>query len=231
MHEKKRQDLRVIEEEIMEVLFDLHVSKTKGQRIRMGEILDCIEDRLTKTQLTNIVRRKLEPQGYVNYLPYQGVSLTEKGYQVARKIARNHRLAEAMLYQIFDIPFSELHEQASNLEHGISDEIAEHIYRKLKVKATPFGMPIPMKETDEDLGCEDKCLHEIPAGTSVTLTRIQNHSTDTAKELEVYDIHTIGVKMHVKNIDDEGVMVEINERSRKIPILLSRHLCVKPEVK
>jgi DtxR family Mn-dependent transcriptional regulator len=229
LHQKKQWELRVIEEEIMKVLFDLHTSKINGQRTRMGEILDCMENQLTKTQLTNIVRRKLEPLEYVDYLPYEGVRLTEEGYQVAQKVARNHRLSEAMLYQIFDMPFSELHEQALHLEHGISDEFAEHIYRKLKVKMTPFGMPIPMNEKDKDLGCEEKCLREIPAGTTVTLTRIQNHSTETAKELEIRDINAIGVKMYVKSIDNEGVVIELNEKSHKIPLQLSRHLCVKSE--
>ncbi len=229
MHETEQRRLRVVEEEIMEVMFDLHVSKDKGQRIKNGEILDRMENSLTKTQLTNIVRRKLEPRGYVDYLPYEGVRFTEPGYQVVRRIARNHRLAEAMLHQIFDVPFSKLHEQACYLEHGISDEIAEYIYRKLIRKVTPFGMPIPMKEIDEDLGCEDKCLHEIPVRTPVTLTRIQNHSTDTTKKLEMYDIYAIGIKMRVKSIDDKGVMVEVNENPHKIPLPFSRLLCVKPE--
>ncbi len=230
MHEKEGQGLRVIEEDIMEVLFNLHISKSERQRIKMGEILDNMKDRLAKTQLSNIVRRKLEPQGYVDYLPYEGIHLTKIGYQIARRIARNHRLAEAMLYQIFNMPFSKLHEQACHLEHGISDEIAEYIYRKLKVKMTPFGMPIPMKEKDRDSGCEEKWLYEVPAGIPVTLTRIQDHSTDFAKKLETYDIDAVGVKMHVKNINNEGVVVEVNEISRKIPLSISRLLCVKPEV-
>jgi len=230
MHEKERQGLRVIEEDIMEVLFSLHISKSKRQRIKMGEILEKMEDKLTKAQLTNIVRRKLEPQGYVDYLPYEGVNLTRLGYQMARRIARNHRLAEAMLYQIFEMPFIKLHEQACHLEHGISDEIAEYIYRKLKVKMTPFGMPIPMKEKDEDSGCEYKCLNEVSAGVPVTLTRIQDHSTIFAKKLKAYDIDAVGVKMCVKNINNEGIMVEINENLRKIPLSISRLLYVKPEV-
>ena len=227
MHEKERQGLRVIEEEIMEVLFDLHFSKNQGERIKSCEIINSLDDKLKKNHLTNIIRRKLEPKGYVNYLPYKGVKLTKLGFQIALRIARNHRLSEAMLYQIFDIPFNQLHEQACYLEHGITDIIARAIYRKLKVKKTPFGMPIPMDDRNEDLGCEDKCLHEIPTGTRVTLTRIQNHHRYTAKELETYDIHTVGVKIDVKSTGHDGVVVEIDENLHTIPLQLSRHLCVK----
>jgi len=231
MHEKERYGLRVIEEDIMGVLYSLHISKSKKQRIKTGEILDRMGVKLTKAQFANIVRRKLEPQGYVDYLPYEGVRLTGTGYQIARRIARNHRLAEAMLYQIFEMPFIKLHEEACHLEHAISDEIAEYIYHKLKVKMTPCGMPIPMKEKDEDSGCEDKCLHEVSTGVPLTLTRIQDHSTEFAKKLKAYDINAVGVKMCVKSIDNEGVVVEVNENLQKIPLSISKLLCVKPEVK
>lgn len=230
MAENEQRGLRVIEEDIMEVLFNLHISKSERQRIKMREILSRMGDKLTKTQLTNIIRRKLGPQDYVDYLPYEGVCLTKIGYQKAQRIARNHRLAEAMLYQIFEMPFIKLHEQACHLEHGISDEIAEYIYRKLKVKKTPFGMPIPMKEKDTDMGCEDKCLHEVSAGVPVTLKRIQDHSTEIAKKLEAYGINAVGIKMRVKEINNKGVMVEVNDISRLIPLSISKLLCVKPDV-
>jgi len=145
MHKKERQGLRVFEEDLMEVLFKLHIFKNKSQRIKMGEILDIMGKKLTKTQLTNIIRRKLEPQGYVDYLPYDGVRLTGSGYQVAQRITRNHRLAETILYDIFNMPLNKIHEQACHLKHGISDQTAKYIYRKLKVKKTPFGMPIIME--------------------------------------------------------------------------------------
>ncbi|MFW9904519.1 MAG: metal-dependent transcriptional regulator [Candidatus Thorarchaeota archaeon] len=225
MHEKN-DGLRDIEEEIMEVLFDITITKESTQRIKMGEILDRIEQDITKTQLTNIVRRKLEPRGYVDYTPYDGILLTSKGFQEARRIARNHRLAEAMLYQIFDVPFRELHEEACYLEHGITDRMAELIYKKLKEKKTPFGDIIPMGDV-EDLGCDDRSLIEIPSGTTVILTRISSHLTNTAIELESYQIYGVDVKMVVKEKDQEGVTVEVNNTEFKIPTHLSKILCVK----
>ncbi|MHA2244172.1 MAG: metal-dependent transcriptional regulator [Candidatus Hodarchaeales archaeon] len=226
MHEKKY-ELRDIEEEIMEILFDLTITKEIKQRIKMGEILDKLRQDLTKTQLTNIVRRKLEPRRFVDYTPYDGVLLTRAGFHVARRIARNHRLAEAMLYQIFDVPFSELHEQACYIEHGISDRLAELIFQKLKEKMTPFGDLIPMGEI-EDQGCDDQILINVPTGIEVILTRITSHTTDTVNELESYEIQSVGVKMVVKDRDEEGVTVELNNNEYKIPIRISKNLCVKP---
>jgi Mn-dependent DtxR family transcriptional regulator len=225
MHEKK-DDLREIEEEIMESLFDITITKESTQRIKMGEILDRLGQDIAKTQLTNIVRRKLEPLGYVDYTPYDGILLTSKGYQEARRIARNHRLAEAMLYQIFDVPLNELHEQACYLEHGITDRMAELIYQRLKDKRTPFGDIIPMSDV-EDFGCNDQSLFEIPTETEIISTRITRHSKKIVTELESYEIQGVEIKMFVKDRDQEGVTVVLNNKEFKIPIHLSKILCVK----
>ncbi|MHA2239901.1 MAG: metal-dependent transcriptional regulator, partial [Candidatus Hodarchaeales archaeon] len=121
----------------MEVLFDLHISRCDNSHLKMKEILDRVVT-ISKTQLTNIVQRKLEKLGYVHYTPYEGVKLTSDGFKVSQKIARNHRLAEALLSQILKMPFSEIHEQACLLEHSISDEMAQYIFDALPEKITPF---------------------------------------------------------------------------------------------
>ncbi len=216
--------LRVVEEEIMEVLFDLSLSRDSSERIKMGEILDRCEEGLTKTQLTNIVRRKLEPLEYVDYLPYDGILLTPKGFEVAKKTARNHRLAESVLYHIFDVPLSKIHEHACQLEHAISDEIAEYMYNKLESPYTPFGEPIPIGNMD-DLGCDDVCLMDVPLGIPVKITRIQIHKPT---ELAKYEIEKVGKELIAKKRDEEGVTIEINKSEYLIPAKISRNLCVKP---
>lgn len=220
--------LRVPEQEIMECLFDLAVDTPSVEKpTKMGEILNRLGRKVGKTQLTNIVRRKLEPMGLVDYHPYKGMELTAEGFQVARRIARNHRIAEAMLYEIFDVPFNILHEQACLIEHGISDVLAEYIYQKLKEKKTVFGMPIPHGEV-KDLGCNDPFLLDIPDGTSVTLSRVSSHFDDTARTLESLGIDHVGIELHVIKKDNEGVFVVMNDRRQKIPKQISKILCVRP---
>ena len=80
-----RSRLRPIEEEIFEVLFDLCSERGKNNRVKMKEILDLVGyDRLSKAQLTNIIRRKLEGMDMdtageekkavqlIDYMPYEG---------------------------------------------------------------------------------------------------------------------------------------------------------------
>ncbi len=227
MHNKS-DHLRVIEEEIMETLFDLSI-RDPLNRIKMKDILHRHGESLTKAQLTNIVRRKLESEDYVDYVPYEGIILKSKGFEVARKIARNHRLAEAMLFNFFDVPFDKLHDLACQLEHAITDETAEFIKNKLlelNIKTTPFGMPIPMDNLD-DLGCDDEELVSIPAGTHVTLTRVQTHTSDTAAILMDLNIHKMGIKLFIKTKNEEGVLVENQNTQYLIPHRISKNLCVK----
>lgn len=227
MHDKNHH-LRVIEEEIMETLFDLSIGDSVN-RIKMKNILNRLGETITKAQLTNIVRRKLESEDYVDYVPYEGIILRPKGFEVARKIARNHRLAEAMLYNIFDVPFDKLHDLACQLEHAITDETAEYINKKLlelNVRTTPFGMPIPMNNLD-DLGCDDEELISIPPGTHVTLTRVQSHTSDTAASLMDLNIHKMGIKLFIKSKNEEGILVENQDSQFLIPNKISKSLCVK----
>ncbi|MHA1993947.1 MAG: metal-dependent transcriptional regulator [Candidatus Hodarchaeales archaeon] len=226
MHLKPHK-LRDIEEEIMEALFDLHLSLCDDSYLKMKQILERIGPQVSKTQLTNIVQRKLEKLGYVRYTPYEGVRLTDKGFQVAQKIARNHRLAEAMLFQLFHMPFNTIHEQACLLEHSISDEMAKHIYAALPEKKTPFGIMIPMS-VNEDFACSDQTIIDTPKGSKVVLTRISIHNYETATRLLDYGIKGIGEIFIVLNSSKKGVVIDKEGSEYLIPLDFAATLFVDP---
>lgn len=209
----------------MEVLFDLQVSSDDSSYMKMGLILPRIPN-ISKTQLTNIVQRKLEKLGYVHYTPYEGVKLTPTGFKVAQKIARNHRLAEALLYQILKMPFAEIHEQACLLEHSISDEMAQYIYDALPEKITPFGISIPMT-TVKDMECSDKILTDFTEGTTLKLIQISIHTYGTAKKLVEYGITGVGIEFKIKKILKRSVIIEIKDKEYKIPLDIAKTLLVK----
>ncbi len=223
----KTHKLRDIEEEIMEALFDLQFSLCDDSHLKMKQILDRIGPQVSKTQLTNIVQRKLEKLGYVHYTPYEGVRLTTEGFEVARKVARNHRLAEAMLFQIFHMPFKTIHEQACLLEHAISDEMAQYIYKALPDKSTPFGIMIPMS-TNEEFACSDQTIIDTPKGSKVVLTRISIHNYETANRLFNYGINGIGEKFQVINQTKKGVVISNKGSEFTIPLDLAKTLYVDP---
>lgn len=76
--------------------------------------------------------RKLADGGYVNYSRYQGVTLTPKGFEIAEKMTRKHRLLERFLHDILKIGKDRVHEEACEMEHVLSDETARALCQTLK---------------------------------------------------------------------------------------------------
>jgi len=79
---------------------------------------------------------KLADDGYVNYQPYQGVTLTTKGFKMAEKMARKHRLLERFLHDMLGIGKDRVHEEACAMEHALSDETARALCQTLKYPDT-----------------------------------------------------------------------------------------------
>ena len=66
--------------------------------------------------------KKLESLGYITYTPYKGATLTDEGMKIAQKITRKHRILEKFLTDVLKIKEENVHEQACEMEHTLSDE-------------------------------------------------------------------------------------------------------------
>ena len=89
--------------------------------------------------------KKLVNKGYVNHSPYQGVSLTPKGFEIAEKMTRKHRLLESFLHNILHIGNDKVHQEACAMEHALSDETERALCQTLKApaKCPDDGQVIP----------------------------------------------------------------------------------------
>lgn len=76
--------------------------------------------------------KKLEDLGYIDYVPYKGASLTEDGIKIAQKITRKHRILERFLKDVLKIKDENLHAQACEMEHSLSDEAERAICHMLE---------------------------------------------------------------------------------------------------
>ncbi len=76
--------------------------------------------------------RKLADDHYVNYSPYQGVTLTPKGFELAQKMTRKHRLLERFLHDMLSIGNDKVHDEACEMEHALSDETERALCQTLK---------------------------------------------------------------------------------------------------
>lgn len=99
--------------------------------------------RVTPGTVTSMVKA-LAGAGLVEYEPRTGVSLTPGGEQLALHVLRRHRLVELLLVQVLGLDWSEVHPEAEELEHVISDKVLDKIDALLgHPRVDPHGDPIP----------------------------------------------------------------------------------------
>ncbi len=93
--------------------------------------------------------KTLAASGLVRYEPYSGAELTAAGRELALHVLRRHRLIELFLVQVLGIDWSEVHAEAEQLEHAVSDLLIERMDEMLGHPAVdPHGDPIPTSAGD-----------------------------------------------------------------------------------
>ncbi|HEY0667661.1 MAG TPA: metal-dependent transcriptional regulator [Sphingobacteriaceae bacterium] len=104
---------------------------------------------LTNTKAASVtdMLKKLADKGLINYIKYQGVTLTEKGKGTAINIVRKHRLWEVFLVEKLGFKWDEVHDIAEELEHINSEQLIDRLDTFLgNPKADPHGDPIPDRD-------------------------------------------------------------------------------------
>ena len=71
--------------------------------------------------------KALAESGLVEYEPYNGVRLSPAGRELAALVLRRHRLIEQFLVQIVGMRWDEVHDDAEQLEHVVSERLIERI--------------------------------------------------------------------------------------------------------
>jgi DtxR family Mn-dependent transcriptional regulator len=113
---------------------------------RRGPVLNGeVAERLGVAPATaTAMLKRLGELGFVDYLPYKGVTLTDAGEKVALEVIRHHRLIEAYLAEALGMPEDRVHAEAEVLEHYISEDLELLIAAKLgEPSHDPHGTPIP----------------------------------------------------------------------------------------
>ena len=88
--------------------------------------------------------KTLRETGLATYTPYEGVQLSSTGKTLALRILRRHRLIELFLVETLGFSWDEVHEEAENLEHAVSDLLVDRIDDFLGCpESDPHGDPIP----------------------------------------------------------------------------------------
>ncbi|MGB9928558.1 MAG: DtxR family transcriptional regulator [Methanosarcina sp.] len=155
-------------EEYLETILYL-IRKNQGPA-KTKQISD--ELNVSPPSVTEMVK-KLNSSGLVEYTPYQGVELTEKGTDQAIKIKRKHQVLETFLVDVLNFDRKEAHKEACELEHAVSDAVLERIYNFLGTpEYCPDGNPINLDKNN--IKQEEKFipLDEMEEGSSGRIARV-----------------------------------------------------------
>jgi len=108
-----------ISENIEEYLEVLYRNGSNGEQVSTTKLSKdlCIAPGSVTQML-----KKLENLGYIVYTPYKGATLTDSGMKIAQKMTRKHRILEKFLTDVLKIKEENVHEQACEMEHTLSDE-------------------------------------------------------------------------------------------------------------
>ena len=152
--------------------------------------------------------KALSDAGLVRYAPRVGVELTGPGNRLALHVLRRHRLVEQFLVEIVGFDWSEVHEEAEQLEHVVSERLLDRIDALLgHPTEDPHGDPIPSATGEFDrsqLGSLVNCALD----TELTVARISDQDTEFLNYVALSGLNP-GVTLVVKkrSMTAESVVV------------------------
>ena len=188
------------------------------QRIAAGELVQF--GRLAASlgvvpgTVTTMVRT-LADAGLVRYEPRTGVALTAAGDKLALHVLRRHRLVERFLVDVLGLDWSEVHDEAEELEHVISEKVLERMDALLgRPRVDPHGDPIPDAKghlVDRKL----RALAACAAGDRVRVERV--HNQDAAFLRMIDELGLVPGSTHVVDRNDPvaGTITLVNKRGNE----------------
>jgi DtxR family transcriptional regulator, Mn-dependent transcriptional regulator len=122
--------------------------------------------------------KTLDDSRLATYTPYEGVRLTPAGRGLALRVLRRHRLIEQFLSQTLNLTWDEVHEEAENMEHAMSDSLVDRIDAYLGHPTTdPHGDPIPQADGTM-AAAADRSLADCKTGESFRIARVTDQSPE-----------------------------------------------------
>lgn len=109
-----------------------HIVKEK-QAARVKDISKCLE--IGASSVSEALKN-LTDKGLVNYEPYGIITLTLDGKEIAERIIERHGVICNFLENVLLVDKSEIEENASKIEHEVSDEVLTKFVRFLEFMQT-----------------------------------------------------------------------------------------------
>ena len=183
----------------------LITQQSESYNAPMGQVADAVN--VVPGTATTMVKA-LSDAGLVEYSPRVGVQLTIRGRKLALHVLRRHRLIEQFLVEVLGYDWSEVHDEAEQLEHVISDLFLERIDLYLDHPTEdPHGDPIPSAEgkvTPEQV----QTLVECSIGLKIFVARIIDQGAEFLYYVSASGLNP-GVALQVTSRSSSAETVQI----------------------
>jgi DtxR family Mn-dependent transcriptional regulator len=210
-------------ENYLKAIFLGETQLASGQRLLpMGQLAAALS--VAPGTATTMVKALAE-SGLVEYEPYNGVRLSGAGSRLAALVLRRHRLIELFLVQVMGMKWDEVHDEAEQLEHVVSDRLIERIAEMLgHPEVDPHGDPIPSRE-GELVRRELDTLLTCPLNTPVIVTRvtdqdaaflrfIESHSLKPGQSIQVEARDEVSDSVRLRGKDDQRITIGTRAASK-----------------
>ncbi|MBU0509896.1 metal-dependent transcriptional regulator [bacterium] len=160
-----------------------------------------VADSTVTAMIQRLARKKL-----LNYRARREISLSDTGQNVAARLIRRHRLLETYLWVHLGYSLGEVHAEAEQLEHAVSDTFVDRLSRILGCpNVDPHGDPIP--DTDGKHATRLlRPLSDARPGQTNKLAQVLISSPEVLSYLEGIGLH-IGQRVEVVDaVPQAGVL-------------------------
>lgn len=190
--------------------------------VPMGQVAVALG--VTPGTATTMVKALAEA-GLAEYEPYSGVRLTASGEKLAGLVLRRHRLVELFLVQVMGMSWTEVHDEAEQLEHVVSEQLIERIDQMLgRPTHDPHGDPIPTAEGAIPARHLDTLL-TCPVGVPLRVTRVADQDPGFLHFIERNDLKP-GQPVEVEARDHAADSVSLRGREGR-PIVIGTRAASK----
>jgi len=202
-----------------------HLTIVSDAEVSTNAIAEMME---TKASSVTDMLKKLADKDLVNYIKYQGVSLTNKGKLTAKMIVRKHRLWEVFLVEKLNFPWDEVHDIAEQLEHIKSEQLINKLDDFLgNPTEDPHGDPIPNAK-GQIIAIEKQLLSELSENQTGICVGVKDSSSEFLKYLDKQGI-ALGSRIEIieKETFDSSLKINLDSKELTISNKIAGNLFVK----
>lgn len=202
-------------ENYLKALYQAEATRNENGLVPIGQLATAV--RVAPGTATTMVRA-LAQAGLVHYERYLGVRLSPAGTKLAALVLRRHRLVEQFLVEVMGMSWAEVHEDAEQLEHVVSDRLIERMDAMLgHPSVDPHGDPIPTADGNVE-SHEYHSLLTCPLGILVKVIRVADQNANFLRFLEEHKLKP-GESIEVEARDPAADSVQLRtDDKRRITI-------------